>query len=82
MPKPVEHSNEPIVLAAIAPNYTIAEMWQEMLDEAGIRCMVKALGAGSALTATVTLQHAIYVLQSDLARAREIVEDSGAEDEP
>lgn len=82
MTNQVEHSNEPIVLAAMAPNYPIAELWQEMLSEAGIRCMVKAMGAGAALTATVTLQHAIYVLQSDVERAREIIDNSGDEDNP
>lgn len=82
MSQRAEHSNEPIVMVAVAPNYTIAEMWQEMLADAGIRCMVKAMGAGAALTATVTLQHAIYVLESDVAQAREIIEDSDAEDEP
>jgi hypothetical protein len=65
---------EPIVYLATAPNETIAQLWLEALRGAGIRAMAKDLGPGIGGWGTaVGLEHALYVLATDLGRARRVV---------
>lgn len=66
--------DDPIVVLATVPNEPEAELWLQILREAGIRAMAKPLGPGFGAWASVaTLDHAIYVLRSQLEQAREVM---------
>lgn len=66
---------------AVAPSEAIAEMWQEMLRDEGIRSMVKGTGAWPAFHIGAGVEHVIYVLASDADRAREILGSDEEADE-
>ena len=68
--------DEPIVYLATVANEPLARMWQEILQDAGIRVMLKPLGPGyGAWASAATFEHELYVLKSQLARAQEIIEE-------
>lgn len=63
-----DRSREPLVKIAVAENPATAELIRQILENAGIRCLIKntdALGViyGSGLTASYALQ--VFVLQGD-----------------
>lgn len=69
-------SDESIVRLATAPNEPLARMWVELLEEAGIRAMLKPLGPGfGAWGSAATFEHELYVLRSQLEAARELMEE-------
>jgi hypothetical protein len=70
--------DEPLVRIAQAGNQSIAEMWQELLRNHGIPCLVRIAGPLTAY-ATFASPHDILVLATDAARARQIL---AAYDEP
>jgi hypothetical protein len=82
--------DEPIVYLATAPNEITAQMWLEALRDAGIRAMAKPLGPGMGAWASVaTMEHALYVLQSQYDDARDLISgiegigfDEDAQDSP
>jgi len=91
-PRPVRKSakaSDPLVLLATTPHKPVAEMWAGILEDKGIRCMVKAYSSEMFRGFPPTLspiqpsmlQFDIYVLQSDVERAKEtldgIRDDSG-----
>ncbi len=48
----------------------MARLWQQRLQEEGIPCVVKSLGAGyGAWGGNTSMPHALYVLSSDRLRA-------------
>lgn len=68
-------SDEPIVLLDTVANEPLAQMWVDVLSDAGIPAITKAGGPGiGAWGSSAMLEHEIYVQQSQLAAARQIVE--------
>ena len=66
-----------------APNEPLARLWEQVLQEAGIPSLVRPGGPGAGAWGSVaTFEHDIFVRESDLERAREIVaaEDAGESD--
>ena len=73
-------TDDPIDYLATVPNEPLARMWADVLEEAGIRTMVKAVGPGvGAWGSAFTLDHELYVLRSRLAEAEAIVRDLESE---
>ncbi len=77
----LHHTNEAIVAAAEAPNEIIAGLWASVLRDEGIQVMVKSQGPGMAYFSSLGNQHLIYVLESDLDRAKEIISELEEADE-
>jgi len=72
----------PIVWLGTAPNEPIGRMWADVLEDQGIRTLVKAGGAGvGAWGSAAVLEHQLFVLEPDLARAQGILADLGAEED-
>ena len=66
--------DDPVVYLATAPNESIAQLWADVLSEAGIRAMLKPLGPGfGAWGSAWNLEHNIYVLRSKLAAAKTVI---------
>ena len=73
-------TDDPVVYLATVPNEPLARMWADVLEEAGIRTLVKAVGPGfGAWASAATLEHELYVLRSQLPAAEEIVRELAAE---
>lgn len=68
-------TNERLVLAAEAPNEIIAGLWASVLRDEGVEVMVKSEGPGSAYFSTMGNQHALYVLESRVAEAKQIISE-------
>ena len=69
-------TDDPIVYLATVPNEPLARMYADVLEDAGIKTMVKAVGPGiGAWGSAFTLEHEIYVLRSRLPEAEAIVRD-------
>ena len=74
-------TEDPIVYLATVPNEPLARMYADVLEEAGIRTMVKAVGPGvGAWGSAFTLEHELYVLRSHHSEAEAIVRDLDDED--
>ncbi len=68
-------SNEPIVHIATAPNEIVANIWSGILEENGIRCMLKGMGLQASMYASpLAVPYEIYVLESEADNAKEILE--------
>jgi len=73
-PLPREESREGrLVHVATAPNEIEAQLWKGILEENGIRCMVKVAEGLNIYVSPLALEHRIYVLESDADEAREIL---------
>ena len=75
---PVEHkdeeTDEPLVYIATAPSESVASMWAGILEEHGIRCLLKSANLRAAMYAfTYNMTCQIHVLASQADRAREIL---------
>lgn len=67
-------SDDPIVYLASAPNEPLARMWADVLEEAGIRAVLKPVGPGiGAWGSAFSLEHELFVLRSRRAEAAAIV---------
>ncbi|HET9014231.1 MAG TPA: DUF2007 domain-containing protein [Thermomicrobiaceae bacterium] len=75
-----EHDREALVQIGTADNGMIASLWRQVLDEEGIRSMVKPAGAGAGYFSPDMQPQLIYVLASDAERARAILAEM--EEEP
>ncbi|HEU5326625.1 MAG TPA: DUF2007 domain-containing protein [Thermomicrobiales bacterium] len=76
--------DEPLVWIAQAGNQSVAEMWQELLKNHGIPCLVRIAGPLTAY-ATFASPHDMLVLAADAERARQILaayDDTGDDDRP
>lgn len=74
-------TDDPIVYLATVPNEPLARMWADVLADAGIRALVKALGGGiGGWGSAAMLEHELYVLRSQLPAAEAIVRDLAAEE--
>ena len=77
--KPAKAS-DPLVLLATAPNKLVADMWVGILEDKGIRCLVKTHPGYSigyppvSLIQPSIMQFEVYVLQTDAERARETLD--------
>ncbi len=73
---------DPIVYLATVGNEPLARMWAEVLEDEGIRAMVKPLGPGmGAWASAATFEHELHVLRSQLARAQSVVRQLEADGE-
>ena len=69
-------TDDPVVYLATVPNEPLARMWADVLEEAGIRTMVKAVGPGiGAWASAATLEHELYVLRSQLPEAESVIRE-------
>jgi hypothetical protein len=69
-----EEIDEPLVYVATAPNEWVASMWAGILEEHGIRCVLKGANLRAAMyyfTYNMTCQ--IHVSASQAERAKEIL---------
>jgi hypothetical protein len=74
-PSEIERRSGPLSYLTTAPNEAVAGMWQGILAEHNIRSMIKGADLKAAMYALhYNLQCEIFVLDSDLERAREILE--------
>jgi hypothetical protein len=76
LPLPPKHGkiDEPLVHIATAPNESIANMWAGILEEHGIRCVLKSANLRAAMyyfLYNMTCQ--IHVLASEAEQAKEIL---------
>lgn len=68
--------DEPVVYLATVPNEPLARMWVDILADAGIRAMAKAIGPGyGAWASAATLEHELYVLRSQVAQAQDVIRE-------
>jgi hypothetical protein len=71
-----DRRDEPIVHVATAPNEPVAQMWAGILEDNGIRCMVKRTGLRWASHAFICSQQCtIHVLASEAEKASQILLD-------
>jgi hypothetical protein len=69
-----EKTDEPLVYIATAPNESVANMWSGILEEHGIRCLLKSANLRAAMYAfTYNLTSQIHVLESQAERAKAIL---------
>lgn len=69
-----EETDEPLVYIATAPNESVANMWAGILEEHGIRCLLKSADLRAAMYAfTYNMTCQIHVLTSQAERAKEIL---------
>jgi hypothetical protein len=67
-------ADDPIVPLTTAPNEPMAQMTAQVLLDEGIRALVKPKGPGyGAWGSVATFEHELFVLRSQLDRARAIV---------
>ena len=66
--------DDPVVYLTSAPNEPMAQMTAQVLLDEGIRALVRPKGPGPGAWGSVaTFEHDLFVLRSQLERAREIV---------
>ena len=63
-----------IIKLATVSNAPLAGLWAGVLEDAGIRCLVKAAGPGFADFSLAVCPHYLFVLESEAAAARELLE--------
>lgn len=64
-------------LLKVYPNEMEAQLWAGILEEEGIRALVKPQGIGyGGWGQTVFIPHAVYVLTEDIENARAIIQTS------
>jgi hypothetical protein len=71
----IDPNRDRVVLAAEAPNEIIAGLWASVLRDEGVEVMVKSEGPGLAYFSTMGNQHALYVLESKVEQARQILQE-------
>lgn len=73
--------NDRVVQVGVAPNEAIALWWKEILEEDGIRVMLKPGGIGFGYFANALNEHYIMVLESQAELAVEILNELMREDD-
>lgn len=69
-----EEVDEPLVSVATAPNEAIANMWAGILEEHGIRCLLKGGNLAAAMYASpLNVSYEISVLASEADKATQIL---------
>ena len=75
----IKRMNEPLVWAATAPNEALGTFWQGILEDAGVRSVLKSDNFKSAQYVLWLNQSCeIWVLKSDLRKARELIKPLSA----
>lgn len=69
----VEMRGGRLVHVATAPNEIEARIWEGILEENGIHCMIKVTEGLNIYVSPLALEHKIYVLESDADEAGEIL---------
>jgi hypothetical protein len=70
----VETADDPVVFLTTAPNEPMAGLTAQVLQDEGIRTLVRPRGPGfGAWGSVATFEHDLHVLSSQLERARQIV---------
>ena len=73
--------DDPVVPLTTAPNEPLAQLFAQVLLDEGIRALVKPKGPGHGAWASVaTFEHELFVLRSQLERARAVVAELNAAD--
>ena len=69
-----DRQDEPVWVATAQTDFE-AQLWRDLLAEGGIRCMVRNVDplAGRGLPMPSAYSQQLWVLQSDVERAREIL---------
>ena len=74
LPDKLKKKNDPIVPIATAPNEITAKMWEDILKEEGIRCVLSSSSPGAASDTLVFYAPImILVLLSEAKRAKQIL---------
>ena len=69
----LEAEDDPIVYLATVPSEPLAQMWADVLEDAGIRTLVKAIGPGFGGWGSVAMaEHELFVLRSQLPAANAV----------
>ncbi len=64
----------PLVYIATAPNEVVANFWKGILDDNGIKNMLKSVNLVASLYVSLSMtQYEIYVLPEEADKAREIL---------
>jgi hypothetical protein len=84
---PAEVADDPVVFLTTLPNEPMALLTAQVLEDEGIRTLVRPRGPGfGAWGSVATFEHDLHVLASQLDRARQIVAEleaaESAEDDP
>jgi hypothetical protein len=78
-----DEGHEPLVHIATASDEVLASMWKEVLEDEGIRCMVKRDDLAAATFAlTWNTQCEIHVLASDAEKTKEILDSLREDSQP
>ncbi|MCC6314651.1 MAG: hypothetical protein IT337_11645 [Thermomicrobiales bacterium] len=68
--------DETPVVVATAPNEPLAQLWASVLQEAGIRVLVRSVGPGiGGWGSAAMMEHDLLVLPADLDAARDLLDD-------
>ena len=67
-----EKNKDPLVHVATAPNEAVAGMWKDILEEDGIRVLIKGADLYPYVTFNASCQ--IYVLTSQASEAKQILD--------
>lgn len=73
-----DRAREPLVRVAVAENDFDAQLIQDELAEAGIRCMIRSddvLTSARGVGFAAPFSRGVFVLEGDRARARELLGD-------
>ena len=69
-----EKFNEPLVYIATAPNEIVANLWNDVLAENGIKCLLRSANLITSVFASpIANQYEVLVLASDAEKAKEIL---------
>jgi hypothetical protein len=65
--------NSPVQIA-VAPNEMVANIWKDVLEANGIRCLFKSINlVESMYTAPITLRFQVMVMPQDVEKAQEFL---------
>ena len=69
-----EKVNEPLVHIATAPNEIVANLWNDVLAENSIKCLLRSANLITSVYASpIANQYEVLVLASDAEKAKEIL---------
>lgn len=76
-----ERDDAKIVQIGVAPNEVIALWWKDILEEEGIRSMIRPGGIGLSYASNALNEHYILVREDQAALAQEILDEISRADE-
>lgn len=69
-----------VVVAGVAPNEIVADLWQQVLADEGIVAALRPGGAGHSFASNALNEHFILVREDQAERARAIIAELESED--